>query len=83
MISLVEKYFHSMLKFPNNVKPDLIRIFRHKHAIPQYELSTGERLNAINKLQRNYPGLTIAGNLRDGIGMAHRIKQAVDIANTL
>ncbi len=83
MTALVENYFHTMLKFPHDAKPDLIRIFRHRHAIPQYELSTGERLDAIDRLQRAYPGLIIAGNLRDGIGMAHRIKQAVDIANTL
>ena len=79
--SIVEEVFHDMLKFPNTSKPDLIKIFRHKTAIPQYELSTGERLSAVEKLQKQYPGLIIAGNLRDGIGMAHRIKQARDIAN--
>ena len=79
---LVEQYFHSMLKFPEQVKPDLIRIFRHQRAIPQYEINSGERFEAIERLQREYPGLTIAGNLRDGIGMAHRIKQAVEIGNS-
>lgn len=81
LTALVEEYFHSMLKFPAGVKPDLIRIFRHRRAIPQYELSSGERLAAVEKLQQQYSGLTIAGNLRDGIGMAHRIKQGVDIAS--
>ena len=83
LTALVEQYFHSMLKFPEQVKPDLIRIFRHQRAIPQYEISSGERFEAIGKLQRTYSGLTIAGNLRDGIGMAHRIKQAVDTANDI
>lgn len=83
LTALVEEYFHTMLKFPAHVKPDLIRIFRHHHAIPQYELSSGERFETIGQLQAQYKGLTIAGNLRDGIGMAHRIKQATDIANTL
>ena len=83
LTALVEEYFHTMLKFPVQAKPDLIRIFRHRHAIPQYELSSGERFEAIEQLQAKYKGLTIAGNLRDGIGMAHRIKQATDIANTL
>ncbi|MBQ3688830.1 MAG: protoporphyrinogen oxidase [Bacteroidales bacterium] len=81
--SIVEEVFHDMLKFPSSAKPDLIKIFRHKTAIPQYELSTGERLAAVEKLQTKYPGLIIAGNLRDGIGMAHRIKQARDIAEKL
>ena len=83
LTALVEQYFHSMLKFPEQVKPDLIRILRHQRAIPQYEISSGERFEAIGKLQRTYSGLTIAGNLRDGIGMAHRIKQAVDTANDI
>lgn len=83
LAALVEQYFHTMLKFPAQAKPDLIRIFRHLRAIPQYEVTSGERLEAIERLQHDYQGLTIAGNLRDGIGMAHRIKQAVDIANLL
>ena len=83
LTDLVEEYFHTMLKFPAHAHPDLIRIFRHRYAIPQYEISSGERLAAVERLQRQYPGLTIAGNLRDGIGMAHRIKQATDIANQI
>lgn len=83
LTDLVEEYFHTMLKFPAQARPDLIRIFRHRYAIPQYEMSSGERLAAVERLQRQYPGLTIAGNLRDGIGMAHRIKQATDIANQI
>ena len=83
LTALVEKYFHEMLKFPISSKPDLVRIFRHQHAIPQYELSSGERFAEVDRLQRDYPGLIIAGNLRDGIGMAHRIKQATDIAASL
>ena len=81
--ALVEEYFHKMLKFPAQITPDLIRIFRHHHAIPQYEITSGERFDAIEQLQKQYRGLTIAGNLRDGIGMAHRIKQATDIANQI
>ena len=83
LTALVEQYFHSMLKFPEQVRPDLIRIFRHQRAIPQYEITSSERFEAIAKLQRTYRSLTIAGNLRDGIGMAHRIKQAVDTANDI
>lgn len=83
IIALVEEYFHTMLKFPASAKPDFIRIFRHKRAIPQYEITSGERFEAIEKVQNQYKGLTIAGNLRDGIGMAHRIKQATDVANKI
>jgi oxygen-dependent protoporphyrinogen oxidase len=63
--------------------PDLFRIFRYTHAIPQYEISTGERLECIKKMQEQYPGLILAGNIRDGIGMADRVKQAKQIAELL
>lgn len=80
---LIAREFHAMLKFPENVQPDMIRIFRHEHAIPQYELSSGERFATIDKLQTQYPGLILAGNIRDGIGMADRIRQATAIAERL
>ena len=72
----VIKSFHRMLGFPIDKKPDLIRIFRYKHAIPQYEKSSEERFKTIKGIEDKYVGLHIAGNLRDGIGMAHRITQA-------
>jgi len=76
---LVERNFHSMLKFPYSTSPDMIRIFRHSHAIPQYEQSTGERLQTIKGIQDRYQGLILAGNIRNGIGMADRILQATNI----
>ena len=79
----VLKYFHEMLKFPSDVKPDLIRIFRHSRAIPQYEVTSGARFETVKSLQAQYPGLIICGNLRDGIGMAHRITQAFQIASEI
>ena len=65
------------------LEPEQIQIFRHPYAIPQYEKNTGERLKAIQEFERIYPGIILAGNLRDGIGMAYRIKQATDIAHSL
>lgn len=61
-------------------RPDLIRIWRHRHAIPQYDATTGDRLDAIRQLEDSAPGLTIAGNMRDGIGMPDRIRQASQLA---
>lgn len=81
--AMVLEAFHKMLKFPADVKPDLIRIFRHERAIPQYGADSGERLKAVEELQQQYPGLIIAGNLRDGIGMGHRITQAAAIVNEI
>ena len=63
--------------------PDLLEIFTYPHAIPQYERSSEERLLCIKNLQEKYPGLILAGNIRDGIGMADRIKQGRTLAEQI
>ncbi|MDR1372066.1 MAG: protoporphyrinogen oxidase [Dysgonamonadaceae bacterium] len=77
--NIVVREFHKMLGFPANIEPDLIHIARHSYAIPQYEKDTGERLAAVERLQKRYCRLVIAGNLRDGISMADRIKQGASL----
>lgn len=67
----------------NNFKPDLINISRYRYAIPQYGADCEARFNSVAAVQSKYPGLVIAGNLRNGIGMADRIKQAIDLADEL
>jgi oxygen-dependent protoporphyrinogen oxidase len=67
----------------NNAKSDLLKVFRYEHAIPQYEKSTGERLDAIFKIEEQFPGLILAGNIRDGIGIADRVKQAKQVTDKL
>jgi oxygen-dependent protoporphyrinogen oxidase len=59
--------------------PDLFVINRYRHAIPQYGLESKEKLTAITKLEEVFPGLILAGNIRDGIGMADRIKQGREV----
>lgn len=79
--AIVMKEISDMLNV-NGVNPDLLKIFRYRTAIPQYEKSSAERLEAVDRLQRQFPGLTVAGNLRDGIGIADRIRQAAEISKT-
>jgi oxygen-dependent protoporphyrinogen oxidase len=61
-------------------QPDLFHLFRYRHAIPQYGIDTEKRYAAVDKAQKQFPGLFVAGNLRDGIGMADRIQQGREIA---
>jgi oxygen-dependent protoporphyrinogen oxidase len=72
---------------PQNREPDLqpdhLQIFRYPHAIPQYEASTEQRLEAIDKIEASYPGIHLAGNIRDGIGMADRVKQGYQVAQEI
>jgi oxygen-dependent protoporphyrinogen oxidase len=79
---LVFPELQKMMMVPDK-EPDLFHIFHHTHAIPQYGISTGERLEAIEEVQKHFPGLLLGGNLRDGIGMADRIKQGVTMAREL
>lgn len=81
--SLVMHCLHKMLKFPAEAKPDFIHISRHHRAIPQYGADSGRRFEAVASLEHQFPGLVIAGNLRDGIGMGHRITQGAKIANAI
>lgn len=60
-------------------KPRFVTLFRHPRAIPQYEASSKERFEAIEKIEAKYQGLKLRGNMCGGIGMADRIKQGFDI----
>ena len=81
--ALVKSDFHEMLNFTQQVDTDLIEIFRHQRTIPQYGKDSGERLAAVERLQKRYPRLLIAGNLKDGIGIADRIRQGVQLGMTI
>lgn len=80
---LVRREAHSMLKLPVNKEPDMVRIFKHQRAIPQYGADSGERFDAIDKIQATYPGLILGGNIKGGIGMADRIRQAFAMADEI
>jgi oxygen-dependent protoporphyrinogen oxidase len=66
-----------------SLSADLIRIHRYPKAIPQYTESSGKRFEMIEQIQQKYSGLILAGNIRDGIGMADRVKQGRSIAEEL
>jgi oxygen-dependent protoporphyrinogen oxidase len=63
--------------------PDMEHVFRYRHAIPQYTITSPERLKAIDEIEQKFPGLILAGNIRDGIGMADRVKQAAEISKNI
>jgi len=49
--------------------PEFVRVFRHPQAIPQYTVGHGARLQALEDLLRNHPGLILTGNSYRGIGL--------------
>ncbi|MGQ7869511.1 protoporphyrinogen oxidase [Sunxiuqinia sp. sy24] len=80
--ALVEKELKSMLGL-TKWQPDLLVINRYQHAIPQYGFESAERLEAIDSVEASYPGLLLGGNIRDGIGMADRMKQGRQLAESV
>lgn len=82
LLAVLESEVCDLMELPQ-FNPSMIKIKRYSHAIPQYGINSDERFKAIEEVQNNYPGLIIAGNLRDGIGMADRIKQATLIAKEI
>lgn len=80
--NLVMQELRCMLLTPDE-EPDLFRIFRHHYAFPQYDEAPQQRLDTIAALEQQFPGLILAGNMRDGVGMAHRIGQGAAIAREL
>jgi len=79
---MVQKEMKQMMKL-DTFEPDLVKIFRYEHAIPQYGLESEEKMKAITRVEQEFPGLILAGNIRDGIGIADRIKQGRIIAEEL
>ena len=81
IIKIIEDEFRQLLN--SGSAPDMINITRNNAAIPQYYEDTPKRLKAIAEIEEKYPGLILAGNIRDGIGMANRIQQAFDLARNI
>ena len=78
--TIIEKEICDLMQL-KEFKPDLFKIIRHKYAIPQYEADSGERFQAIEVVEKQFPGFIIGGNLSNGIGMADRILQARMLAD--
>jgi protoporphyrinogen/coproporphyrinogen III oxidase len=82
ILSIVERELKEMMNL-KTFTPDLIKIHHYDHAIPQYGPESASKIKTIEELQDHYPGLILAGNIRDGIGMADRIKQGRTIAEQI
>ena len=52
-----------------DAEPEFVRIFRHPQAIPQYTVGHGKRLQVLEKLLKEHPGLILTGNSYRGIGL--------------
>lgn len=63
--------------------PDFIRIYRHEQAIPQYNVGHQQRLETINRLLQNYPGLVLTGNAYKGVALNDCVANAYSLAENM
>lgn len=63
--------------------PVLFKLTRYKRAIAQYGADSEKRLESIKNLENTHKGLFLAGSIRDGVGIADRIKQGKQIAEQI
>ncbi len=82
LIDFLKPELTELLGLPE-FNPDLIQLHYHKNAIAQYDELSKYRLLSIKSIEMQNPNLFLAGSIRDGVGMADRIKQANTIAKQI
>ena len=60
--------------------PGFVRVFRHRRGIPQYTMGHLTRLEQLDRLLEQLPGLIITGNAYRGVGVNDCAKNAWDTA---
>ena len=83
LLCIAERELRRMLSIPANRNASLQHIARYRKAIPQYDETSPARLERIREIEQAYPGLVLAGGIRDGIGLAARIAQGVSIGKEI
>lgn len=64
-------------------RPDAVRIERCRRAMPQYTVGHAERLTAIHDRLERHPGLQLAGNAYQGVGVPDCIASGIAAAERL
>jgi len=67
LLAKVDRDVHRVLGITS--EPEMTRIYRHRHGIPQYSLEHGEVLEAFGQFEFDNPGLYFTGNSLRGISM--------------
>jgi oxygen-dependent protoporphyrinogen oxidase len=61
-------------------EPAYSRVTRWERAIPQYHLGHGTIMEAVDRLERDIPGLYVCSNFRGGISVGDCVKNAAALA---
>lgn len=61
--------------------PEAWRVTRWPESMPQYDVGHRQRIGAVEeRLRRDAPGVYLAGAAYDGVGIAHCVRQAREVA---
>jgi oxygen-dependent protoporphyrinogen oxidase len=63
-----------------DAEPEMVRIYRHQRAIPQYLVGHAARLERIEARLRDFPGVVLTGNAYRGVGINDCVRQAKEAA---
>jgi oxygen-dependent protoporphyrinogen oxidase len=66
-----------------SARPDLVRIYRHEKAIPQYTTGHRDKLNQIDNILLQYQNLYITGNAFRGIGVNDCIENSFKLSERI
>ncbi len=64
-------------------EPELVRIYRWRHGIPQFKIGHAERMRQIESELQRLGNLFVTGNAYYGIGLNDCVKQSFDVINRL
>ncbi len=79
---LIAQDFKEMMGL-NEFKPDLFELNYYQKAIAQYGADSEGRLVRISEIEKKNPGLFLGGSMRDGVGIADRVKQGKSLASQI
>jgi oxygen-dependent protoporphyrinogen oxidase len=78
IIAIVRNELHQILDL--RVAPLFARVYKWKSAMAQYGVSHLDRLDRIERLRQQLPGLALAGNGYRGIGVPDCVRSGQDAA---
>ncbi|GAB0058545.1 Protoporphyrinogen oxidase [Candidatus Magnetaquicoccaceae bacterium FCR-1] len=64
-------------------EPELLRMTRYQQAIPQYNVGHLNRIKALDKILKAYPGIHTRANWRDGISVSDCVLNAEKLAKRM
>jgi len=81
IMECIRREIHPLMKI--DTEPDMVQIFRHRQAIPQYGLDHEAVLTEVAAAEARHPGLYFAGNAYKGVGLNDCVVSAVGAVRRL